>query len=78
MFINIWLGGNKVILNGVAELLRSSLVKKIVIIIDLGCGGGDILWFIHRWVKRNNILVKFVGIDVLSYSFRSFTFFRNF
>lgn len=62
-FINTWLGGNKVTLNGVAELLRSSPAKKNVTIADLGCGGGDILRLIHRWAKRNNIPVKLVGID---------------
>jgi len=61
-FINRWLGGNAVTLEGVQELL-SGRTNKSVSIADLGCGGGDLLKLIADWGRRNNIPLQLTGID---------------
>ncbi|HOX81986.1 MAG TPA: methyltransferase domain-containing protein [Chryseolinea sp.] len=61
--INTWLGGNQVTINGLAKLLKDSDPSKEITILDVGCGGGDILRLIDAWAKRKNKKVKLVGID---------------
>jgi len=61
-FINKWLGGNAVTLNGLNKILptcNSSSLK----ITDLGCGGGDMLMLINRQLKKRNINSSLTGID---------------
>lgn len=61
-FINKWLGGNSVTLNGLDKVLclRSSNSLKIA---DLGCGGGDMLMLISNTLKKKNIQTELTGID---------------
>ncbi len=61
--INAWLGGNQVTINGLAKLLKDTDPSKEITIIDVGCGGGDMLRLIDAWAKRKKIKVKLVGID---------------
>lgn len=61
-FINKWLGGNKITIDAIAQLARSSQGKEITIA-DLGCGGGEMLRLIDAWGKKNNLKLKLIGID---------------
>ncbi|MEO7992364.1 MAG: methyltransferase domain-containing protein [Chryseolinea sp.] len=61
--INTWLGGNQVTINGIAKLLKDINSSKEITIIDVGCGGGDMLRLIDRWAKKKNKSVKLIGID---------------
>ncbi len=60
--INKWLGGNKITLNCVKHLIRESK-NKTIRIVDIGCGGGEILRLIAKWCRKNKILVQLIGID---------------
>jgi len=60
--INKWLGGNYVTINGIKKLLKKRPERKIKIV-DLGCGGGDMLILISKWAAKNNIEVELIGID---------------
>ena len=60
--INHWLGGNKVTLAGIKHLINQKNLKEISII-DLGCGGGDILKEIAAWGRHQNIKLTLTGID---------------
>lgn len=60
--INRLLGGNHVTLNGIKKLIAPSLDKTWKII-DVGCGGGDILKLIANWARKNNIKVELQGVD---------------
>lgn len=40
-------------------------------ILDVGCGGGDLLRQIARWARRRNIAVQLTGIDLNPYSVRA-------
>ena len=40
-------------------------------IVDVGCGGGDMLRQVERWAKRQGIAVKLTGIDLNPYAARA-------
>jgi 2-polyprenyl-3-methyl-5-hydroxy-6-metoxy-1,4-benzoquinol methylase len=61
--INRLLGGNKVTINGLKELLKNQSKNKIITIVDLGCGHGDILRDIAKFGRRNNYTFRLIGID---------------
>lgn len=63
--INQKLGGNKVTIDGVLELIHSnkSSHKSAIKILDVGCGNGAILRSIALACKSENIEVKLIGID---------------
>jgi len=61
--INKWLGGNRVTLNGVLQLLQHQPKDKIYTIIDLGCGHGDILRLVADFGRKNDYQFKLIGID---------------
>lgn len=58
--INTLLGGNHVTLDGLKKLIGS---KKTVTIVDVGCGGGDMLRLIRKWCCRRGVEAKLIGID---------------
>jgi 2-polyprenyl-3-methyl-5-hydroxy-6-metoxy-1,4-benzoquinol methylase len=61
--INQWLGGNKVTINGLKKALKNHFKNESLTIIDLGCGGGDMLRDISRFGKKNGYQFKLIGID---------------
>ncbi|MFN3839256.1 MAG: methyltransferase domain-containing protein [Cyclobacteriaceae bacterium] len=61
-FINKWLGGNSITLNGINALLKS-VGNNSIHIADLGCGSGDILKLIARSLQSKNIHARLTGID---------------
>lgn len=58
--INRWLGGYNVIFNALDKLEWNG---KTCTIMDLGCGGGDLLRAIARWSKKKKRNVELVGVD---------------
>jgi 2-polyprenyl-3-methyl-5-hydroxy-6-metoxy-1,4-benzoquinol methylase len=61
-FINRWLGGNKITLSGISELLKRTNQREVTVA-DVGCGGGDMLKLIAAWSKKNQINSSLIGID---------------
>lgn len=61
--INKWLGGNRVTLEGVKRLIHHHSKKHTLIIVDLGCGGGDILREIADYGRKNNYAFQLIGVD---------------
>ena len=61
--INKWLGGNKVTLNGIQKLLKDKLKDESIVIVDLGCGNGDMLRAIAEFGRNNNFRFQLLGID---------------
>ncbi|MEM5565732.1 methyltransferase domain-containing protein [Psychroserpens sp. AS72] len=61
--INQWLGGNAVTINGLKRALNNLDKSKQITIIDLGCGGGDILREVSRFGVQNGYQFKLIGID---------------
>lgn len=59
--INTWLGGHAITINGFRKILGSS---PEISICEIGCGGGDNLFVINEWCKKNGIQVKLTGVDM--------------
>jgi 2-polyprenyl-3-methyl-5-hydroxy-6-metoxy-1,4-benzoquinol methylase len=59
--INRWLGGHHTTLAGL-ELLMTDKTKTYTII-DIGCGGGDMLKIIADWAQSKNYKVNLLGLD---------------
>jgi 2-polyprenyl-3-methyl-5-hydroxy-6-metoxy-1,4-benzoquinol methylase len=60
-FINTWLGGHEITLNGIKQLANAN---KQLTICEIGCGGGDNLFTIHKWCTQKKISADFIGIDM--------------
>ncbi|MEM7109509.1 MAG: methyltransferase domain-containing protein [Bacteroidota bacterium] len=60
--INKWLGGNYVTINAIEKLVHSSKAGTWRIV-DIGCGGGDILKLIAKWARKRRIDVELIGVD---------------
>ena len=61
-FINKNLGGHKININGLKELIPKNI--KEIAICEIGCGGGDNLFYIDKWCRKNNINASFIGVDI--------------
>ena len=61
--INRWLGGNKVTIKGLEQLLKNEDKSKEITIVDLGCGHGDILRDVAKFGRKNGYNFKLIGID---------------
>ncbi|RMG73640.1 MAG: methyltransferase domain-containing protein [Bacteroidetes bacterium] len=60
--INRWLGGNAISQRALRQLLRE-VPRQPLHLVDLGCGGGDILKTMARWARRQGWDLRFTGID---------------
>lgn len=65
--INKLLGGNKLTLNGMKQLLKKTMKQEIVIV-DVGCGNGDMLRMLADYGKEMNIDFILIGIDANNYT----------
>lgn len=61
--INQLLGGNKLTLKGVAKLLKKIPDSKLITIVDVGCGNGDMLRKLADFGYQNNLNLELIGID---------------
>lgn len=64
-FINTWLGGHKITIQGIQQIFSSypTAPGKVITICEIGCGGGDNLRAIDRWAAKKHIPVRLIGID---------------
>ncbi len=61
--INKWLGGNQVSISGLNKLLKNHPKEKEVVILDLGCGNGDMLRQAADFGRRKGFNFNLIGID---------------
>lgn len=59
--INTRLGGHSITLKGIKRFIQHD---KPVRICEIGCGGGDNLFAIYKYLSKKNITVHFTGIDI--------------
>jgi len=62
--VNTWLGGHRITLDGIKELALNHKAGKPISICEIGCGGGDNLQVIKRYLHKKNIPATFSGIDI--------------
>lgn len=60
-FINTWLGGHQITIDGVKRLIQSN---KAITICEIGCGGGDNIFAVNKWCRQKDIKASFIGIDI--------------
>ncbi len=82
--INRWLGGTRVTLNGIKKILNGHPKEQEITILDLGCGGGDILRDVAEFGKKKGYSFKIIGVDAnestleyakeLTHSFQNISF----
>lgn len=66
-FINTYLGGHKITLDGVKYFLNTNIrfiTDETISIADVGCGGGDNLKAIAQWARKKKFKLQLVGIDI--------------
>lgn len=61
--INRWLGGNRVTTQGIKELLDHAGIRECSLV-DIGCGGGDMLRVMDDWGKKEGYAIRLEGVDV--------------
>jgi 2-polyprenyl-3-methyl-5-hydroxy-6-metoxy-1,4-benzoquinol methylase len=61
--INKWLGGNAITLNGIKKLLKNYPKGKVLTIMDLGCGSGDMLRKVANYGRKEGYVFKLIGVD---------------
>lgn len=66
--INKLLGGNKLTLNGIKQLLEKSNTDKILTIVDVGCGNGDMLRMLADYGRDHGLQLTLIGIDANRYT----------
>jgi 2-polyprenyl-3-methyl-5-hydroxy-6-metoxy-1,4-benzoquinol methylase len=66
--INQLLGGNKLTLNGVKQLLKKKDKNEIITIADVGCGNGDMLRMLADYGKKEKFQFKLIGIDANAFT----------
>jgi 2-polyprenyl-3-methyl-5-hydroxy-6-metoxy-1,4-benzoquinol methylase len=71
--INQLLGGNKLTLLGVKELIDNSLELSEITIVDIGCGNGDMLRAIADYGLNNGIKFNLIGIDANNFTIKHAT-----
>jgi SAM-dependent methyltransferase len=67
--VNRWLLGYRPTLAWLEQLPR--VLREPVHIVDVGCGGGDLLRQIASWARRRGIAVQLTGIDLNPYAARA-------
>jgi 2-polyprenyl-3-methyl-5-hydroxy-6-metoxy-1,4-benzoquinol methylase len=66
--INQLLGGNKLTLQGVQELIVKIPKATEISIVDVGCGNGDMLRTLANFGLKNNLNFRLIGIDANNYT----------
>jgi len=61
-FINTHLGGHKITRRGLKNFAHQSKM----VIVEIGCGGGDNLRILKKWAVKNKIEATLTGIDINS------------
>ena len=61
--INTLLGGNKVTVQGVKELIKNIPKNRTITMLDVGCGNGDMLRALANFGAKHGFLFKLTGMD---------------
>ena len=61
--INRWLGGNEVTNRGLKGLIQAAPPQSRYRVLDLGCGGGDMVAVMASWAKKEKLSIHFIGAD---------------
>src|SRR5690554_6679473 len=68
--INKLLGGNRVTLGGVKELIASRSAQRSFKIVDIGCGNGDMLRLLAEFAHEQSLDFQLTGIDANAFTIK--------
>lgn len=68
--INQLLGGNELTLQGVQNLIDKISKSNEIVIVDVGCGNGDMLRTLAHFGIKNNLKFQLIGIDANNFTVR--------
>ena len=68
--INQLLGGNRLTLQGVQTLFKDIDKRRIITIVDVGCGNGDMLRYIAEFFDSKGYKLKLIGIDANAFTIK--------
>jgi 2-polyprenyl-3-methyl-5-hydroxy-6-metoxy-1,4-benzoquinol methylase len=66
--INTLLGGNKVTLDGVKSLIKGLPKDRVISILDVGCGNGDLLRTLAEYGERKGLNFDLEGVDANAFT----------
>lgn len=66
--INQLLGGNQLTLQGVQDLISETSTLDEIVIVDVGCGNGDMLRSLADYGLKNKLKFRLIGIDANSFT----------
>jgi 2-polyprenyl-3-methyl-5-hydroxy-6-metoxy-1,4-benzoquinol methylase len=66
--INKLLGGNKLTVEGIAELLSKKPTEAVISILDVGCGNGDMLRKVAVFGKARGLKLQLTGMDANAFT----------
>jgi hypothetical protein len=61
--VNKWLGGNSITIDGLKKLLKEHPKNNPIVLLDIGCGDGEMLRKCADFGKKNNFNFNCIGID---------------
>lgn len=62
--VNRLLGGNAITVNAVFDEIKKMNASKPVVIMDLGCGDGEMLRLIAKKARKANRIIELIGLDI--------------
>ncbi len=62
--VNTLLGGHAITIDGIIEFIKANGSMNNISVCEIGCGGGDNLYAISKYCRKNNINASFIGIDI--------------
>ncbi len=69
--LNQWLGGNRITVKGVQEILTPLSKTVLYRIVDIGCGNGDMLRTLALWGRHNGYTFQLIGIDANGFTIQN-------
>ena len=66
--INQLLGGNQLTLQGVQDLIRKIPKLSEIVLVDVGCGNGDMLRTLADFGAKNKVKFRLIGIDANNFT----------
>lgn len=62
--INTYLGGHSITLSAFRKIISRLPKHEVLVVCEIGCGGGDNLRVIEQYCFKNKIDCKLIGIDI--------------